>query len=279
MTILKALFALALVYVLIVGALYVFQRRILFVPGTVPPNRADAGLSAMREVELRTADGLKLLSWYHAAASGRPTLVYFQGNAGTIASRGFKAGPMIAAGFGLLLVGYRGYGGNPGHPSETGLIEDGRAALAFLREKGVTAADTVLYGESLGTGVAVALAAEAADEVADGAPLGALILESPYTSIAEIAAARYRFAPVNWLIKDRFDTLSRIGRVTAPVLILHGEKDGLIGADHGRRVFAAANDPKELRLFAEGRHSDLYDLGALETVTGFLGRMWHPAQP
>jgi len=275
LAILKFLFTLVLVYGLIVGALYLFQRRVLFVPGTEPPNRSTAGVADMSAVELETADGLKLLSWYHAARLGYPTFVYFQGNAGTIEGRGFKARAMIDRGFGILLVGYRGYGGNPGHPSEEGLIEDGRAAVRFLKDQGVGPSNSVLYGESLGSGVAVALAAEAED----GAGPRAVILEAPYTSIAEIAAKRYRFAPVDMLIKDRFDSLSRIPRIRAPLLVLHGESDQLIDASHGRRLVDAASEPKELRLFAEARHSDLHDHGAMDAIVEFLGRKWDHAQP
>lgn len=275
MAILKFLLTLVLIYGLIVGALYLFQRRILFVPGGNAPDRTIAGVPEMSDVELETSDGLKLLSWYHPARSGKPTFVYFQGNAGTIEGRGFKARSMIDGGYGILLVGYRGYGGNPGHPSEVGLIEDGRAARRFLEEKGVPAGDHVLYGESLGSGVGVALAAEAED----GAGPGAVILEAPYTSIAEIAAKRYRFAPVDMLIKDRFDSLSRIARIRAPLLVLHGESDRLIDASHGRRLIDAAGEPKELRLFPEGRHSDLHDHGAMDVIADFLTRKWDRAQP
>jgi len=275
LAILKFLFTLVLVYGLIVGALYLFQRRILFVPGGNEPDRVIAGVPEMSDVELETSDGLKLLSWYHPATSGKPTFVYFQGNAGTIEGRGFKARSMIDRGFGVLLVGYRGFGTNPGHPSEVGLIEDGRAALRFLGEKGLEARDSILYGESLGSGVAVALAAEAED----GAGPGAVILEAPYTSIAEIAAKRYRFAPVDLLIKDRFDSLSRVTRIRAPLLVLHGENDRLIDASHGRRLFDAAAEPKELRLFAEGHHSDLHDHGAMDAIAEFLEHKWDRAQP
>lgn len=270
----KIVFAIALIYGLVVGTLHVFQRRILFVPGTTPPDRAEAGVPDMREVDLRTVDGLRIRSWYRPATPGLPTLIYFQGNAGTMAGRGFKARPLMDHGYGLLMVGYRGYGGNPGHPSEAGLIEDGRAALAFLAGDGVGIADTVLYGESLGSGVAVALAAEAPE---GGAP-GAIILEAPFTSIVELAAARYWFAPVRLLLKDRFETLSIISRVHAPTLILHGERDGLIDVDHARRLHEAANEPKRLRLFNDGRHSNLYDHGALEAVVEFLDAMWDRSQ-
>ena len=275
LAILKFLFTIVLVYGLVVGALYLFQRRILFVPGTDAPDQVAAGVPDMTDVELATSDGLTLLSWYHPASPEQPTFVYFQGNAGTIQGRGFKARAMIDRGFGILLVGYRGYGGNPGHPSEVGLIEDGRAAMRFLEEKGVAAGNMVLYGESLGSGVAVALAAEAED--GDGP--GAVILEAPYTSITEIAAKRYRFAPVNKLIKDRFDSLARIPHIRAPLLVLHGEEDRLIDASHGQRLVDAAAQPKELRLFAEGRHSDLHDHGAMDAIAAFLERKWDHEQP
>jgi uncharacterized protein len=270
----KLAIAIVLIYGLVVGTLYVYQRRILFVPGTAPPDRAAAGVADMREVTLQTDDGLAPRSWYGPANPGQPTIVYFQGNAGTIEGRGFKARPLMDRGYGLLLIGYRGYGGNPGHPSEAGLIADGRAGLRFLAEEGVKTSDTVLYGESLGSGVAVALMAEAPQ---DAIP-GALILESPFTSIVDVAAARYWFAPVRLLIKDRFDSLSRISRIHKPLLILHGEQDGLIDVSHGQRLHEAANEPKRLRLFSGGRHSDLYDHGAMHAVVEFLDGLWERSQ-
>jgi uncharacterized protein len=269
----KLVFVVALIYGIVVGALYVFQRRILFVPGTTEPDRVASGVPDMRDVDLTTGDGLRLRSWYSPATQGFPTIVYFQGNAGTIGGRDFKARPLIDHGYGMLLVGHRGYGGNPGHPTEIGLIDDGRAALDFLASNGVEISDIVLYGESLGSGVAVALAAEAPES---GGP-GALVLESPYTSIVEIAAARYWFMPVRLLIKDRFDSLSRMARVNAPLLVLHGERDNVIEVEQGRRLHEAASEPKHLKLFAEGRHSDLYDHGALEAIVGFLDGLWDRA--
>lgn len=274
MAFVKLAIAIALIYGLVVGTLYLYQRRILFVPGTIPPDRATAGVVDMREVDLQTDDGLVSRSWYGPANLGLPTIVYFQGNAGTIEGRGFKARPLMDQGYGVLLIGYRGYGGNPGAPSEAGLIEDGRAGLRFLAGEGVKIADTVLYGESLGSGVAVALMAEAPE----GAIPGALILEAPFTSIADVAAARYWFAPVRLLIKDHFDSLARISRIRGPLLILHGEADGLIDVSHGHRLHEAAKEPKQLRLFRDGRHSDLYDHGALQAIVEFLDGLWDRSQ-
>ena len=264
----KLIVAAAVVYGVFVGYLYTIQRRILFVPGTLPPDRIEAGVPDMREVDLVTEDGLTLRSWYRPADPGCPTLVYFQGNAGTIAGRGFKARAFLDRGLGVLLVGHRGFGGNPGHPSEIGLITDGRAALNFLASETVGPGDVVLYGESLGSGVAVALAADA--EI----PVGAVILEAPYTSIVEIAATRYWFVPVAMLLKDRFDSLSRISGVRAPVLILHGEDDKVINVDQGRRLHEAAVEPRRLHLFEQGSHSDLYEHGAAEVIEAFLDEMW-----
>ena len=275
--------AAVLIYCLLIACLYVLQRRILFVPGLLPPDRLEAGVSDMREIDLSSADGLRLRSWYRGAADNRPTIVYFQGNAGSIAGRGFKARAFIDRGYGVLLVGYRGYGGNPGAPSEAGLILDGRAALDFLQAEGVSAKDTVLYGESLGSGVAVALAmqnsATAQSSAGRDSPLGALVLEAPFTSVIEIAAARYWFVPVRYLLKDPFDSLSRIAGLRSPLLILHGQRDAVIAVEHGRRLYDAAPEPKRFQLFEEGRHSDLFDHGAADVVTGFLETVWDSSHP
>ena len=274
MGLIKISVAAVLIYCLFVACLYLFQRRILFVPGKVSPDRQEAGVPDMREIDLSSADGLRLRAWYRGATDSRPTIVYFQGNAGSIAGRGFKARAFIDRGYGVLLVGYRGYGGNPGVPSESGLILDGRAALSFLQAEGVSAKDTVLYGESLGSGIAVALAVQIwrVTQSSEGvrSPLGALVLEAPYTSIAEIAATRYWFVPVRYMLKDSFDSLSKIANLRSPLLILHGQRDAVIAVEHGRRLYDMAPEPKRFHLFEEGRHSDLFDHGAAEVVNDFL---------
>lgn len=260
-----------LLYCVLVASLYLFQRRILFAPGQTPPDRLASGVVDMDEVEIQTADGLTLRSWYSPPDGSNPTIVYFQGNAGTIAGRGYKARHFIDRGYGILLLGYRGYGGNSGEPSEAGLVMDGRAALGYLADRDVPRGKVILYGESLGTGVAVALATEG--------QVRAVILESPYASIEAIAAARYWYVPVRLLLKDRFDSISRIGRIDAPLLILHGEQDGVIDVEHGRRLFEAAKEPKRLRLFPSGDHSDLYDHGAAEAIFKFTETVWDSSRP
>ena len=141
----------------------------------------------------------------------------------------------------------------------------------------------MLYGESLGSGIAVALAVQiwGVAQSSEGlrSPLGALVLEAPYTSIAEIAATRYWFVPVRYMLKDPFDSLSKIANLRSPLLILHGQRDAVIAVEHGRQLYDMAPKPKRFHLFEEGRHSDLFDHGAAEVVNGFLEAILDSSHP
>jgi len=252
-------------YLILVGTMFAAQRRMMYFPDTDLPDPVQAGVADMAPIRLETADGLTLTSWYRPAQGpNRVTLVYFHGNAGHIGGRGDKVRPYLNAGHGVLLVGYRGYGGNPGTPTEDGLYADGRAALTFLTEQGIETG-IVLYGESLGTGVAVRMASEH--------HVAAVVLEAPYTSIADVAAAAYRFVPVRLLLRDRFDSLSRVTAIGAPLYLLHGEQDTTIPVHFGRRLFAAAAEPKQARFFAGAGHTDLYEHGGAEAVLGFIASL------
>lgn len=249
-------------YALLVGLLFAFQRQILYLPDRNRPDLALAAVPRLTEVEIATADGLKLLSWYRPPLGDAAVIAYFHGNGGHIGYRARRLREEFDPAWGVLILGYRGYGGNPGRPSEAGLIEDGRAALRFLDDQGIARGRLVLYGESLGTGVAVALAAESA--------AGALILESPYTSIVDAARAHYPFVPVDWLLLDRFDSLERAAKVTLPVLILIGEQDRVIPPALGRRLAAALPGPTAIRAFPTAGHEDIYAHGGGQAVRQFL---------
>lgn len=253
----------AATYVGVVLLLFVFQRNFLYHPAPPPEPPAALGVGEMRVVRFPTADGLELFAWY--APPSRPdgrVLVYLHGNAGTVAMRAFKARLFLDAGFGVLLVEWRGFGGNPGRPSEQGLYADARGALAWLAGQGVPAARVMLYGESLGSGVAVQMAVEQ--------PPAALVLEAPFTSIAEAAGHYYPFVPVRLLVRDRFDSLAKIGGLRAPLLVVHGERDAVIPFDLGRRLFEAAPPPKEAAFLRQADHNDLYAWGAGQRVLAFL---------
>ncbi|MEQ8193248.1 MAG: alpha/beta hydrolase [Rhodospirillales bacterium] len=255
-------------YIACAAGLYFFQRHLMYLPHADRPDRAMAGLTDMREVSLQTADGLALLAWYREARANKPTVVFFHGNAGHIGHRGGKARILLDAGLGLLLVEYRGYGGNPGRPGEAGLYQDGRAALSFLAASGLRGRQMVLYGESLGTAVAVRLAGERSESD----PIGALVLEAPFTSIADVAAHHYPIFPARYLLKDRFHADRWIGKHAGPLLVLHGLDDNVVPARFGKKLFEAAKEPKEARWIAGAGHNDLLYHGIGREVLGFLRR-------
>ena len=251
-------------YAALVGGLYLFQRQLLYLPDRTRPELLGLEKLGVREVTLTTEDGLSLLSWYLPGHPGRPVIAYFHGNGGHIGYRAERLLRFAQEGFGALMAEYRGYGGNPGTPSETGFYNDGRAALAFLAREGVAPSRLVLYGESLGSGVAVALAAEH--------EIGALILEAPFTSVAEVAQCHFPYVPASRMVIDRFDSLSRIGRVKAPILVLHGERDRVVPIRYGRALFDAGPEPKEGWFAPEAGHEDLARYGSLDVVVAFIER-------
>lgn len=250
-------------YVAFVGALYLFQRGVIYHPDRTRPQPAEYGVPEMRAVTLETEDGLELLAWWRPAHDEtRPVLVFLHGNAGHIGYRAEKLRPYLDRGWGVLLTAWRGYSGNPGSPTERGLYADGRAALAFLRERAIPPSRQVAYGESLGAAVAVELALETR--------FGAVVLEAPFTSIADVAQGMYPFVPVRPLVRDRFDSISKISRIRSPLLVIHGEDDDIIPVRYGRRLFAAANDPKAAHFVPGAGHNDLQGFGIAEVVVEFV---------
>jgi fermentation-respiration switch protein FrsA (DUF1100 family) len=252
------------VYGGVVGGLYVFQRRLLYHPRPTRPALNDLALLGVREIELTTKDGLTLFSWYLPPPAGRPVIAYFHGNGGNIGYRAERLRRFAAAGYGVLLAEYRGYGGNPGEPCERGLFADAEAALDFLTASGISSEHVVLWGESLGSGVAVHLAATRA--------IGGVVLEAPFTSVAACAQRHYPFVPAAWLVHDRFDSLSRIAQVTAPLLILHGERDMVVPVHHGRALLKAATAPSEGWFSPFASHENLAEHGALDVAMSFIER-------
>lgn len=261
----------AAAYAIVIALMYVNQRALTFpAPSSPAPAPEDAGYPYYEHVSYPSAGGVTLRGWYKAPEAGRPSIVYFQGNAGHTDGRAAKGTDWIARGYGVLFAGYRGYSGSTGSPSEEGLYTDAEAALAFIAENGADKNGIILYGESLGTGVA---AETALRRTRAGKPALALILEAPYTSMANVGKQLYPWLPVSLLLKDRFETLDKIGGVGIPVMVLHGEMDRVVPFSHGQAVYEAAKEPKVHAWFPAGAHTDLYDFGAKAAVGEFLERI------
>lgn len=248
-------------YGVLLTLMYAFQRSLMYFPDSVRTPPAAVGLPQAEEAILVTADGEKLIAWHVPPQDAKPVVIYFQGNAGALDLRAGRFKWLTADGIGLLAVSYRGYGGSTGKPSEAGLIRDALAAYAFAIER-YPAKRIVLWGESLGTGVAVALAADH--------KIGGIILDAPFTSTVDVGAAAYPFVPVRWLMKDRFHSDERIASVKASLLVLHGELDRIVPIAFGEKLFLLANDPKRMVRFPLGGHVDLDDHGATAAVRDFL---------
>jgi len=251
-----------LAYLVLASWLYFNQRGLLYFPDVTTPTPEQAGFPEFSVVRYKTADGLELYGWYKEAGKGFPTLVHFHGNAGNLLNHSQFSRPLLDSGYGLLLVEYRGYGGNPGKPTEDGFYADARAGVEFLKNAGVDESQLVLFGVSLGTGVAVKMATEYAPK--------ALILQSPYTSIAKAGQHHYWYMPVRWLIKDRFPSDERIGSVSIPLLVLVGKGDIIIPPEMSRQLYALAGEPKTLVEVANSGHNDLSGNGGIKAVLEFL---------
>jgi fermentation-respiration switch protein FrsA (DUF1100 family) len=257
-------------YVAILLAAYFGQRRLMYLPDRTRTPPAEIGLADVLERTLVTTDGAKIILWYGKARPGNPTLLYFHGNAGSLAMRGERMRRFMNEGWGVAMMSYRGFSGSTGSPSEAANLADARLAYDTLISEGVDPKALILYGESLGTGIAARIATER--------PAAGLILEAPYTSIIEIAVRAYPFLPVRGLLWDRYETRTYIADVRIPLLVLHGERDGVIPVGMGRELIKLANEPKRLVVLSNAGHNDVYIDGnpGLDAVRSWIGELKRP---
>lgn len=252
-------------YLAAAAVMYFSQRHFMYFPEARRTDPAEERLANVEERHLKTPDGADVIAWYGKAAAGQPTLLYFHGNGGSLATRSERIRKYMARGRGMYMLSYRGFSGSTGSPSEDANVRDAKQAYADLVSLGVPAKDIIIYGESLGTGVAVQVAAE---KDASG-----LILDAPYTAMTDLAGRRYPWLPVRLMLADRYESETFIGKVHCPVLIIHGEQDDIIPVDMGRAMFARANEPKQIVTFPEAGHADHYMFGSYDTINGWIDKL------
>ena len=262
-----ALIALIVVTLLVVGA-WIMQRRLIYFPDRSPVPPAGEVIAGAQDVVLTTTDGLDLGAWYVPATGGDGiTVLFANGNAGNRWGRAGLAEAFADAGFATLLFDYRGYGGNPGSPSEAGLALDVRAAQRFLvDDRGVSPSQLLYVGESLGAAVVTELATEH--------PPAGLLLRSPFVDLASVGKVHYPFLPVGLLLRDRFPVAQRVRNIRVPTTVVYGTADSVVPPEQSERVASAAAGPVERVVLPGVDHNDPAMFGApiVDAVTGLARR-------
>lgn len=261
----KSLLFVALVaYAVSALALVFAQRSLLYRPDPADMEHVRERLPGVERLILKSEDGESLVAWYRPPREGRALFLYFHGNGGNLGYRAERFMALMQNGDGVLALSYRGYGGSTGAPTETGLLLDADAAYEAALAKGYLPANIVVIGESLGTGVGVALASRRT--------IGGLALEAPFSSAVDVARGLYWMFPVDLLMHDQFRSDLRIADVKAPLLFMHGDSDGVVPIAFGEKLFELAPEPKEFFRVSDARHLMLAEPRVLAWFFEWVGR-------
>ena len=241
---------------------YAKQRDMMYIPSLERVAPAEVGLDAVEEVALTTASNIELTSWFARPQAGRPTVLFFQGNAGAVNHRAYRFRELMSEGYGMFILGYPGYGGNAGEPTEPAFHEAAQLAYDYLRTSGVDSQDIVIYGESIGSGVAVQLAARVDAK--------ALVLEAPMSSATDVARVHYPLLVASFFLRDSFQSVDYIDRIDMPLLVIHGEQDKIIPLPLGQKLVEHAVEPKKLVVIEQAGHNNLSNYSTMSVATGFI---------
>ena len=255
----------SLVYLSVLVFLYFFQRNLLYLPNE--NNYFSDKLKVdIEEVQINTSDDINLLGWFHKKDLNRfKTIVYFHGNAGKLENRIYKLNHFKDMDVNFLIISWRGFSGNPGKPSEKGLYKDGKSAIAWLKNIGLVEKDIILYGESLGTGVAT--------QIAQNKKFAGLILETPFTSMVDAAKNFYPYIPVGLILKDRYENDKKIKNINIPILVMHGEADQIVPFKMGKKIYKIANQPKYSYFTKYDNHMMEYDEKLILALNSFINSL------
>jgi len=251
-----------LIYLFILISTYLFQRNLLYHP-TENNYSGDQLLVSVEKIKIKTKDNIELLSWYHNKNNNDyKTILFLHGNAGTLENRIHKINHFKDMNINFLLVAWRGFSGNKGKPTEKNLYEDARSALQWLESKGIKENNIIIYGESLGTGVAT--------EIAQNKNFAGIILESPFTSMIEAGKDKYPYLPVKFLLKDKYESEKKIKNIKSPILIMHGKVDNIVPFYMGKKMYELANNPKYSYFSEYDDHMMEYNEKLLNVLKKFI---------
>ena len=252
-------------YFFLLVFLYFYQRNLMYHPDE--NNYYNDKLSVnIEKIKVQTQDGLDLLGWFHEKDIKKyKTILYFHGNAGSLENRIHKLNHFRDMNVNFLIIAWRGFSGNKGKPSENGLYEDGRSAIQWLLNKGLKEEDIIIYGESLGTGIATHLA--------QNKNFAGVILETPFTSMVDAARTFYPYIPVSLLLKDKFNNKEKIKNIRSPILVMHGEADQIVPFSMGKKIFEISNEPKYSYFTKYDDHMMEYDENLINALNSFLNSL------
>lgn len=264
-TLLKIAGFLALIYLLPLLMLFIMQREFIYITKTpLAPLSVFKKIETLQEVTTVTEDGLPLTGWFVPPADeGKPVVVFFHGNASNLSMSMSGALPYIRVGYGFLVAEYRGYSGNEGKPSEENLYRDARGWIGYLKDKDYSEQDMVLFGESLGSGVAVQMALEYAD-------IRALVLISPYTRLVDVAKKHYPLYPVHHLMREKYDNIGKARNLPQPVFIIHGGRDHIVPVEMAQKLYESLPGQKSIKIIPQSGHNDLFLHHADDYILSFL---------
>jgi len=249
-------------YLVVLVFIYFYQRNLLYHPSENNYQNDEIKFE-YEEVNIEVENEIKLKSWLINKDFNKfKTLLIFHGNAGDLSNRIYKLNELNKLEINILLISWRGFSGNKGSPTEKNLYKDAEAAIKWLNKKNVNNNQIILYGESLGTGIAV--------EMAKKNDFNSIILESPFTSIENSAKIYYPYLPVKYLLKDRYDTISKIKMVESPIMIMHGEKDDVVPFSMGKELFEKANSPKQSYFTPDDDHMMEFNASLLKNIKDFI---------
>ena len=262
MFITKLIISILVIYLVLLIFLYFYQGKLLYHPTVNSDTEIDNLIPKIEKVNITTSDNLNLLGWFHKKDISKNTILFLHGNAGSLENRIYKLNHFENFDLNFLIIAWRGFSGNSGKPNEKGLYDDAKSAVNWLKSKGIKEENIILYGESLGSAVAI--------EIAQNKKFAGIVLESPFTSMVEMGKKHYPIFPVSFLLKDRYESINKIKNIHIPVLVMHGKKDSIVPFEMGKKIYTSANSPKFYYFSEYDDHMMDYNKLLLEKLKLFI---------